>query len=126
LIKIITNTTDLAAIKILKLDSNDIIGFSLENIPTKADYIFLNNVLTDYIANRDAIRLLLQMEDSFQVAPKHVFEELQTTFDFYKNKTNVAVLGKSAIIKQIDKEAVTSAGIRLNCFALEENSQAIV
>ena len=88
----ISNAQDPMPVKSIEDLSPDIIGFSIHNEPTKADYIFMNNLFSEYLQDRNDIKLLLRLNALSELEIDHLFEEFKTTFDYYKKRVKVALL----------------------------------
>ncbi len=118
------NTQDPSPVKELPTNHKDSIGFAIDNEPTKADYIFINNLLAAHLTDRTALNLLLQLENLIDIEVNYLFGELKTIFDFYEKSTRVAVLAPKAMEKEIPFEKLDTADIELKYFREGEQTAA--
>lgn len=118
------NTQDQSPVTAIKTINENNIGFVISNEPTKADYIFINNLLTAHLENRDSLQLLLQLENLIDIEINYLFNELATTFEFYPKKTSVAIIAPAVMKKEISMENLNSANIKLKYFPLNQQKAA--
>lgn len=119
-----SNTQDHSPVTKIKTSKENNIGFVVSNEPTKADYIFINNLLAAHLENRESLQLLLQLENLIDIEVNYLFNELATTFEFYPNKTSVAVIAPTAMKKEIAMENLDSANIVLKYFQVGQQKAA--
>ncbi|MEM1120281.1 MAG: STAS/SEC14 domain-containing protein [Bacteroidota bacterium] len=120
-----SNSTDTEPLKEILQDNEDLLGFSIDNQPTKADYIFINNRLASYIEKATFFKILLQFKDHGVIAPAHIFEELKNLLVYYKKQTKIAALASSKIQNKILEGDLHMENTEIRCFDLEKQAVAI-
>lgn len=119
-----SNTQDPAPVKQITTVDKNIIGFHIDNEPTKADYIFMNNLLTTHLTDKENLRLLLKLEDMLDIEINYLFNEFKTTFDFYKKKTKVAVLANEQVKGQLNNKELTKLAVEFKYFPVSQEEEA--
>lgn len=118
------NTQASTPVKEIELSNDNSIAFAINDEPTKADYIFINNLLTAHLTDRETLQLLLQLENLIDIEINYLFNELKTVFDFYKKRTRVAVIAPKSMKKEIHIEQLVSDKIDLKYFPMSQREDA--
>ena len=120
-----SNTQDPAPVVEITLKEDQLIGFHIDNEPTKADYIFINNLLSAHLVDKEKLLILLRLQEMIDIEINYLFGELKTIFEFYKKKTKVAIVATQAVQQQININKLVLEDIEIRCFDLEEEKVAI-
>ena len=86
-----STTQDPVPVRHLAVGTDDILGFSIANEPTKADYLFINNLITAQLKKESQLRMLLRFSGLSNELTESFFNELRETIDFFKRRTRIAV-----------------------------------
>lgn len=108
---------------IVQIETTDAIGLSVRNQPTKADYIFINDLVSARLNEGQAIPILVQIDTPSHVALDQLFKELHITFKHLQKEIKVAILARDGY--PIDMKEVKNTELIVSRFSEDEKDQAI-
>lgn len=106
---------------VVQIETTDTIGLSVRNQPTKADYIFINDLVSARLGEGQAIPILVQIDTPGHVALDQLFKELHITFKHLQKEIKVAILAK----EDYDMEELKNTELIVSRFSIEEKDRAI-
>lgn len=119
-----TNAQDPNPLKEMVTDNDNLLGFILDNQPTKADYLFVNNLLTIHAENNPTIRLAIQVVTKSNVNLNELFETLKLGFEAYNKSALVAIISPTSMKTEINIGQLSNQKMTVKYFATKEKASA--